>query len=53
MMEMKEQKPRKIVCPVCGKTTNVSIMHLNGELRYSLRCRSCKQISEVVIKDIR
>ena len=48
-----EEKPRKIVCPQCGKATNVSIKHLEGTLRYSLRCRSCKKISEVEIKDIR
>lgn len=53
MMEKTEQKLRKIVCPVCGKATNVSIKHLDGTLRYSLRCRSCKTISEVEIRDIR
>lgn len=49
-MEIKEKRIRKIVCPQCGKATNVSIEHLEGELRYSLRCRSCKQVSEVTIK---
>ena len=48
-----EEKAVKIRCPQCGKATNVSIKHLEGTLRYSLRCRSCKQVSEVVIKDIR
>ena len=47
-----EKKLKKIVCPQCGKATNVSIKHLEGTLHYSLRCRSCKQVSEVVIKDI-
>lgn len=48
-----EEKVMKIVCPLCGKATNVGIKHLEGTLRYSLRCRSCKKISEVEIKDIR
>jgi transcription elongation factor Elf1 len=52
-MEKKEKKVRKIVCPVCGKATNVSIISLDGTLRYSLRCRSCKEESEVEIKNIR
>lgn len=52
-MEKKEKKVRKIVCPVCGKATNVSIIGLDGTLRYSLRCRSCKEESEVEIKNIR
>lgn len=52
-MERNEQKLRKIVCPVCGKATNVGILKLDGVLRYSLKCRSCKQVSEVEIKDIR
>ena len=51
-MEKKEQKLRKIVCPVCGKATNVGIIRLDGVIRYSLKCRSCKNISEVEIKDI-
>lgn len=51
-MEKKERKVRKIVCPICGKATNVSIVHLEGILRYSLRCRSCKEESEVEIKNI-
>lgn len=52
MMEKTEKKQKKIVCPVCGKATNVCIRHLDGTLRYSLRCRSCKSISEVEIRDI-
>lgn len=43
---------RKVACPLCGKATNVAILHLEGVLRYSLRCRSCKGESEVEIKDI-
>lgn len=52
-MKEKEKRIRKIVCPVCGKATNVAIIYLEGVLRYSLRCRSCKQESEIEIKDIR
>lgn len=52
-MEKKEKKVRKIVCPACGKATNVSIIQLDGELRFSLRCRSCKEESEIVLKNIR
>ena len=52
MMEKNKKKKVKIVCPICGKATNVSILHLDGTLRYSLRCRSCKGESEVEIKDI-
>lgn len=51
-MENKEQKLRKIICPVCSKATNVAIMKLDGVLRYSLKCRSCKTVSEVEIRDI-
>lgn len=51
-MKDKEKRIRKIVCPICGKATNVAILHLDGTLRYSLRCRSCKGESEVEIKDI-
>lgn len=51
-MREKEKRIRKIVCPICGKATNVAILHLNGTLRYSLRCRSCKQESEVEVRDI-
>jgi formate dehydrogenase maturation protein FdhE len=52
MMEKKGNRKVRIVCPICGKPTNVSIVHLNGTLRYGLRCRSCKGESEVEIKDI-
>lgn len=52
-MKVNEKKMRKIVCPVCGKATNVAIWYLEGTLRYSLRCRSCKQESEVEIRDIK
>jgi transcription elongation factor Elf1 len=51
-MEKKEQKLRKIICPRCGKATNVGIIKLDGVLRYSLKCRACKEVSEVEIKDI-
>jgi uncharacterized Zn finger protein len=51
-MEKKDTRLIKIVCPQCGKATNVNIVHLEGVLRYSLRCRSCKKVSEVTIKDI-
>ena len=40
-MEIKEKRIRKIVCPQCGKATNVSIEHLEGEL-----LSSDKQASE-------
>ena len=53
MMEKTENKKIRIVCPICGKPTNLSILHLDGVLRYKLRCRSCKGESEVEIKDIR
>ena len=49
----KGNKKVRIVCPICGKPTNVSILHLSGVLRYTLRCRSCKGESEVEIKDIK
>lgn len=52
-MEKKEQKVSKIVCPRCGKATNVSIKHLDGEVTYTIRCRSCKEESEVTLKNIR
>lgn len=52
-MKESEKRYRKIVCPVCGKATNVAIQFLDGTLRYTLRCRSCKQESEVTVKDIR
>lgn len=48
----KEKRVMKIVCPRCGKATNVAIIHLDGILRFSLRCRSCKKESEVEIRDI-
>ena len=51
-MKENEQKLRKIVCPICGKATNVGILKLDGVIRYSLKCRSCKKVSEVEIKDI-
>ena len=51
-MEKKERKIRKIVCPVCGKATNIGIVYLEGNLKISLRCRSCKEESEIEIKNI-
>jgi len=48
-----ERHSRNIVCPLCGKAANVRIRHLEGTLRYSLRCRNCKQESEIEIRDIR
>lgn len=53
MMKREGNKKVRIVCPICGKPTNISILHLDGTLRYSLRCRSCKGESEVEIKDIK
>jgi transcription elongation factor Elf1 len=52
-MKEYEQKLRKIVCPICGKATNVGILKLDGVIRYSLKCRNCKKVSEVEIRDIR
>lgn len=52
MMEKKVHRKVRIVCPICGKPTNISIVYLNGVLRYGLRCRSCKGESEVEIRDI-
>lgn len=52
-MEKRDVKVSRIVCPRCGKATNVSIKHLEGEVTITLRCRSCKEESEVTLRNIR
>ncbi len=50
--KMKTDREVKVVCPQCGKALPVRIMELEGRLRYSIVCRSCKAKSEVEIRDI-
>lgn len=52
-MEKRDLKVSRILCPRCGKATNVSIKHLEGVVTFTMRCRSCKEESEVTIKNIR
>lgn len=43
----------EVRCPSCGKFVGIRILELSGTLRYSLRCKNCKQISTVELSDIK
>lgn len=45
------QRFTKIACPQCGKPFPVRILHLEGKLRYSVKCKACGKISEVEIEE--
>lgn len=47
----KETEYIKVACPCCGKALPMRILDLKGTLRYSVKCRNCKQESEVEIKN--
>lgn len=49
----REAKGVKVACPLCGKALPLRIVSLQGRLRCTILCKSCKQLSEVEIKDIR
>ena len=48
----KDGKPIYNLIPQKGFQENVGIIKLDGVIRYSLKCRNCKKVSEVEIKDI-
>lgn len=43
----------RVCCPNCGKYMKVRILDLEGTVRLSLRCPSCKQDSTLELKDIK
>ena len=51
---MKEDRSYyRVCCPNCGKYMKVRILELEGTLRLSMRCPSCKQESTLELKDIK
>lgn len=46
------EKATQITCPLCGKQLPVRVLRLEGELNLSVRCPSCKRVSEIKLQDI-